>query len=168
MKACHDTPAAGHGGRSKTLELLRREYYWPQMRKDVARYVKNCHTCSRSKASRLGPYGVLKALPVPLRRWTDWSLDFVTGLPLSNGYDCILVVVDRLTKMRHFIPTSVTLDALGTAELLIKYVVKLHGLPDSLVSDRGPQFAAAVFKEICKRMGVERRLSTAYRPQTDG
>ena len=168
MKACHDAPGAGHGGRSKTLDLLQREYYWPAMRKDIARYVRNCHTCSRSKAHRNGPYRVLKALPVPVKRWADWSMDFVTGLPMSNGFDCILVVVDRLTKIRHFIPTNTTIDALGTAELLVRHVVKLHGLPESIVSDRGPQFAALVFKEICRRLGADRRLSTSFRPQTDG
>lgn len=101
---------------------------------------------------------------MPLKRWVDLSMDFVTGLPLSNGFDAVLVVVDRLTKMRHFIPINTTASARDVAEMIVKHVVKLHGLPSSMVSDRGPQFVALVWKEICKRLGIERRLSTAYRP----
>jgi len=93
----HDPPAMGHPGRAKTLELLARKYYWPSMRKDVDRFVRNCRVCRRTKSTRHAPYGVLKPLSVPNRPWQHISVDFVTGLPRSKGYDAICVVVDRLT-----------------------------------------------------------------------
>ena len=168
IKLHHDTLLAGHGGKARTLDLIKRTYFWPKMRKTVEQYVRNCHTCSRSKSSRSGPYGVLKSLPVPSGRWKDISMDFVTGLPESNGFDAILVVVDRLTKMRHFIPTNTTIGAIGTADLLMRHIYKLHGLPDTIVSDRGPQFAADAQRQICRVLGIQRLLSTAFHPQTDG
>lgn len=164
----HDIPTAGHPGRAKTLELLTRRYYWPSMRKDVDRYVANCHHCRRSKALRNAPSGFLKPLPVPETPWKHISMDFVSGLPWSDGSDCILVVVDRLTKMRHFLPTTTAVDAEETAKLFIQHVFKLHGLPETIVCDRGPQFVSRFFRQLCSRLKIEPRLSTAYHPQTDG
>ncbi len=164
----HDLPAAGHGGRTKTLELVHRQYFWPGLRSDVSRYVHNCHTCRRSKPRRHKPYGVLKSLPVPEQRWKDISMDFVTGLPHSEGNDSILVVVDRLTKMRHFLPTTTTASAADVAELYVRNIFKLHGFPKTVVSDRGPQFAATFWNELCKRLGIQRLLSTAFHPETNG
>jgi len=131
----HDIPTAGHPGRAKTLELLARRYYWPSMRKDVDRYIANCHHCRRSKALRNAPSGFFKPLPVPETPWKHISMDFVSGLPWSDGSDCILVVVDRLTKMRHLIATTTAVDAEETAKLFIQHVFKLHGLPDTIVCD---------------------------------
>jgi hypothetical protein len=98
MQQPYDTPTAGHPGRSKTLDYLSRTYTWPKMHADVDRYTRNCHTCQRSKSNRHAPFGKLRPLPIPERPWQDISMDFVTGLPWSNGYDAIWVVVDRLTK----------------------------------------------------------------------
>src|SRR5690606_10213367 len=84
------------------------------------------------------------------------------------GKDCILNVVDRLTKQRHLIPCTTDIDARGTADLFIEHVFKLHGLPSTIVSDRGPQFASAFWKRLCERLGIDPRLSTAFHPQTDG
>ena len=167
-EAHHDAPSAGHPGRTKTLELVRRSYFWPRMRTLIARYVRNCHTCSRSKSRRHAKYGVLKPLPVPNQRWKDISMDFVTGLPVSQGFDAILVVVDRLTKMRHMIATNTTATAEDVADLYVNNIYKLHGFPNTIVSDRGPQFAALFWKELCKRLQTARLLSTAFHPETDG
>ena len=98
IQEAHDAPVAGHPGRSKTLELVSRNYYWASMRKDIDRFCRNCHICQRTKAGRHAPYGILRPLPVPERAWEDLSMDFVTDLPWSNGCDAVLVVVDRLTK----------------------------------------------------------------------
>ena len=95
-------------------------------------------------------------------------MDFVTGLPESQGFDAIWVVVDRLTKMRHLVPCNTTIDSEGLAELFIKEIFRLHGLPDTIISDRGPQFASRFWRYICDRLKMERRLSTAYHPPTDG
>jgi hypothetical protein len=94
-------------------------------------------------------------------------MDFVTGLPEWEGYDAIWVVVDRLSKMRHCVPGKTTIDARGLAEIFLKEVVRLHGLPTIVISDRGPQFAAVFWKRLCERLGVDRQLSTAFHPQTN-
>jgi len=125
----HDTALAGHPGRAKTLDLLDRKYYREEMRKDVDRYVRNCHDWQRSRSSRHSTFGVLQPLPVPDKLWEDISMDFVVGLPECEGFDAIWVVVDRPSKMRHFIPCHTTFDALGWAELCLREVVRLHGLP---------------------------------------
>jgi transposase InsO family protein len=95
-------------------------------------------------------------------------MDFVTGLPECEGYDAIWVVVDRLSKMRHFVPCHTTIDARGLAEIFLKEVVRLHGLPKTITSDRGPLCAAVFWKRICERLGINGRLSTEFHPQTDG
>jgi hypothetical protein len=135
MQQHHDTPTAGHPGRSKTLEYLSRTYTWPKMRADVDRYTRNCHTCQRSKSNRHAPFGVLRPLPIPEHPWQDISMDFVTGLPWSNGYDAIWVVVDRLTKERHLIPCCTDVDAKELANLFIAHIFGLHGLPLTIISD---------------------------------
>jgi len=164
----HDTPLAGHPGRSKTFDLLSRQYYWKTMRRQVDQYVRNCAECQRSRRSRHASFGVLRPLPVPEKPWEDISMDFVTELPEYEGYDAIWVVVDRLSKMRHFVPCHTTINARGLAEIFLKEVVRLHGLPKTIISDRGPQFAAVFWKRICEQLGINRRLSTAFHPQTDG
>ena len=104
----------------------------------VERWVSNCHTCTRITASREARQGVLRPLPIPERAWKDVSMDFITHLPKSEGYDAILVVVCRLTKMKHFIACNDTCDAEEVSRLYLKYIWKLHGLPTTVVSDRGP------------------------------
>ena len=126
-----------------------------------------------SKTVRHKPYGDLQALPVPIHRWKDLSMDFVTGLPVSTdwkgeSYDSILVIVDRLTKMVHYEPVKVTIDTPGLAEVILDVVVRHHGLPDSIVSDRGSLFTSKFWSSLCYFLGIKRRLSTAFHPQTDG
>ena len=164
IKEYHDTPLAGHPGRSKTFDLLSRQYYWKTTRKQVDRYVRSCAECQRSRTGRHASFGVLRPLPVAEKPWEDISMDFVTVLPECEGYDAIWVVVDRLSKMRHFVPCRTTVDARGLAAMFLREVVRLHGLPKTIVSDRGPQFAAAFWKRICERLGIDRRLSTAFHP----
>jgi transposase InsO family protein len=168
IKDHHETPAAGHPGRAKTLELLARTYFWPKMRKEVDRFVRNCHACQRSRTSRHAPFGILKPLSVPEGAWRDVSMDFVTGLPWSNGFNAILNVTCRLTKMRHLIPCRDNTTAEQLAELYIRYVFRLHGLPDTILSDRGPQFVSHFWKALCKTLKVQVALSTPYHAATDG
>ena len=163
----HDDPLAGHFGINKTRELIGRKYYWLSLRKDVEAYVKGCNVCLASKAVRHKPYGDLQALPVPTHRWKDLPMDFVTGLPVSTdwkgeSYDSILVIVDRLTKMVHYEPVKVTIDAPGLAEVILDVVVRHHGLSDSIVSDRGLLFTSKFWSSLCYFLGIKRRLSTAF------
>src|SRR5690606_16187480 len=154
----HATPAAGHPGRSKTLELLSRQYHWPLMRKEVDRFVRNCHTCQRSRTSRHAPFGILRPLPIPDRPWSHLSMDFVVGLPWSNGCDAILQVVCRLTKMRHLIPCRATCSAEELADLFARHIFRIHGLPKSVISDRGPTFVSKFWKALCLRLKIEVQL----------
>ena len=167
----HDPPASGHPGVHRTMDLLLRHYYWPRMRDAVARFVRNCHSCQRSKAPRDKYNGLLHPLPIPEQRWKDISMDFITGLPEVDGRNAILTVIDRLSKERHYIACTASEEgtsAEATAGLLVEGVFRLHGLPDSMVSDRGPQFTADVWKSFCKRLGITSKLSTAFHPETDG
>ncbi|KAH0608324.1 uncharacterized protein H6S33_001458 [Morchella sextelata] len=117
LKLYHDAVSAGHSGREKTFELISRHYYWPLMRNYIARYVWNCHTCQRSKPNTYGKLRVLRPLPIPEQRWQEVSMDFINGLPESEGYDAIMVIVDRLTKRRHFQPSNTTVNSKDIAEL---------------------------------------------------
>ena len=167
----HNTSAAGHPGRAKTAELVRRTYIWPRMHLDIARYIRNCHQCIRSKSSRSLPQGFLQPLEVPLRAWRDISIDYVTGLPecKRNGrtYRHILVVVDRLTKMKHFIATE-TLETEELVEAFISRVWSLHGTPETIISDRGTQFVSGIWRQLSKRLGTTLKPSSAHHPETDG
>ena len=164
----HNTPISGHPGRWKTLELVMRNYWWPGISKFVLNYVDGCDTCQRGKSYPEMPAGKLMPNPIPTGPWIDISVDFITGLPEAQGYDAIFVVCDRFTKQVHIIPTTKETSSLGLARLYRDHVWKLHGLPNTVISDRGPQFAAAFMKELNKILGITTKLSTAYHPQTDG
>ena len=125
------------------------------------------------KAVQHKPYGDLQSLPVPTHRWKDLSIDFVTGLPIltdwkGDSYDSILVIVDWLTKMVHYEPVKVTIDAPGLAEVIIDVVVRHHGLPDSIVTNRGLLFTLKFWSLLCYFLGIKRRLSIVFYLQTDG
>ena len=164
----HSTPAFGHPGRAKTLELIQREYYWQTMRKDVDRFVRNCEPCRRSRTVRHSPFGLLRQPPIPRAPWQDISMDFVVGLPWSEGFNAIWVVVDRLTKQRHLIPCRGDVDAKDLADLFLQWIFRLHGLPETIISDRGTQFASHFWGRLCERLQISRRMSTAFHPETDG
>ena len=164
----HDSPVAGHPGYEKTIELLQRNYWWPGMATLVKDYVARCNTCQRFKGSNRAPAGLLQPLPIPNTPWEHISADFITDLPLSHGYDSILTVVDRLSKEVELIACTKTCLALDTAKLFLANVWKHHGLPCSITSDRGLQFAAQVMQELNKALGITTKLSTSFHPQTDG
>jgi hypothetical protein len=168
LKLHHDTPIAGHPGSEKTLELVQRSYTWPGMSTFVKEYTNRCERCARMKASDLAPPGKLRPLELPDIPWTEVTAYFTTDLPLSNRFDSILVVIDRFSKEVEFIPCNKTTTALDTARLYLHNVWKNHGLPSSIVSDRGPQFASQVMKDLCKRLGIQPKLSNVFHPQTDG
>jgi len=157
----HDSHLAGHPGRAKTIELIARDYSWPGLSNDIRRYVRSCDLCQRNKSSHHAPYGDLVPLEIPSRNWESISMDFITDLPLSHGFDTLLVVVDRLSKQAHFVPTVKTLDAAGLAQLYIASIFKLHGLPSSIVSDRGSTFTSLFWTEVTSRLGIQLKLSTS-------
>ena len=168
LQQCHDSPVAGHLGQAKTLELVSRNYYWPQMRQYIIRYLKTCDVCARNKTPRHKPHGTLHPLPIPPTAWSSVSMDFIVELPESNGFNAILVCVDRFTKMAHFCPTTTNITSEGTADLYLRYVFKLHGLPTDIVSDRGTQFVSRFSKRLYELCKIKHNKSTAYHPQSDG
>jgi len=130
--------AAGHGGRWKTVELVTRNYWWLEMTRDVGRYVEGCDLCQMMKNRMEEPAGKLKLSEMPKKPWSHLTVDFIMKLPVVAGKDAILVVCDRLSKMTHFVATTEGTTAEGLARLFWDNVWKLHGLPESIVSDRGP------------------------------
>eukprot|EP00983_Pelagomonas_calceolata_P001983 66871-Pelagomonas_calceolata.AAC.1 len=141
LSLCHVSLMSGHPGVAKTMHLVARQSYWPGMWSDVADYVRHCESCQRNKASTLKKAGKLQPLSIPGRRWESVSMDFIVKLPNSTrGYDAILVFVDRLTKMVRLVPTTESTSAAEFPQMFVEHVVKLHGVPEHVVSDRGPQF----------------------------
>jgi len=164
----HDTPVGGHGGQWKIVELVTRNFWWPGLMKEVKRYMEGCNFCQRNKNRVTTPTGKLMPNKAPEKTWTHMTADFITKLPLAQEYDAILVVCDRLTKMVHFILTTDKTSAEGLARLFRDHVWKLHGLPESIISDRGTQFVANLMKKLNQMLGIETKLSIAFHPQTDG
>jgi hypothetical protein len=164
----HDTRITGHAGRFKTLELVFRNYWWPQMSCYIGIYVKHCDLCNRTKVQRRRPIGELHPSETLEAPWDMISIEFIVELPESHGYDAIMCIVDSLTKRAHFIPTHTTINAEGTALLFFKEVWKHHGTPRVVVSDRGLQFIAAFIRELYQLLGIKLAMSTAYHPQTNG
>jgi hypothetical protein len=167
---CHDTAARGHPGTHKTLAVAQRKYYWLNMHKSVTKYVQTCELCQRIKASQRKPAGLLHPLEIPHKRWTHISMDFMPDLPRASksGADTILVVLDRLTKRAHFLPTVKTASAPDTARLFLREHVRLHGFPLSIVSDRDSRFLSAFWKAVMESQGTQVRTSTSFKPSTDG
>ena len=151
----HDTPLAGHPGRAKTIELIAQDYSWPGLSQDVRCYICSCDLCQRNKAARHTPYSDLNPLEIPSRNWDSILMDFITDLLPSHGFDTLLVVVDRLSKQSHFVPTIRSLDAPGLAQLYVSSIFKLHGLPSSIVSDQDPLFTSLFWDALTSQLSIQ-------------
>jgi hypothetical protein len=168
VKSHHDPVIMGHPGCYKTTELVQHNYWWPGMTVFIKDYVKGCAICQETKNITHPVQMPLQPTEIPSRPFEYITTDFITKLPLSRGYDSILVITDQLTKTIVTILCNETIDADGTADLLIKNVFVTYGIATKIISDRGPQFASRVMKAVMKAMGIRSALSTAYHPQTDG
>lgn len=174
IEEAHATSTCGHSGMNATLDRLRPWFLWEhgeqKMREQVESFVARCDSCQRNKSTNQKPGGLLQPLPVPEGAWLSIGVDFVTGLPVTAGnkHDMLMTVVDRFTKAVHLVPTYKNLTAEGCAILLFTHVYRLHGLPDSIVSDRDKLFTGKFFPALQKLLGTKQKMSTAYHPQTDG
>ena len=164
----HDHILSGHLGQSKTIELIRREYTWPGLRTFVQEYCKSCVTCKRTKPQRHKPYGTLQQLPIPEKPWNSISMDFIEKLPLSNGYDAALVIVDRLTKQGIFIPTHDTITSEELAQLFVIHVFSKHRVPEHVTCDRGSEFVSRFFRSLGKALNMKLHFTSGYHPEGDG
>ena len=167
IRLYYDTPVGGHREQWKIVELVTRNFWWPGVTKEMKRYMKECDTCQHNKNHTEQPVGKLMPNSILEKPWTHISVDFITKLPLAQGYNSILVVVNRLIKIVHFIPTTEKMLVEGLVRLFRDNMWKLHGLLESIISDRGPQFMAGLIKELNGMLEIKSKLSTAFHSQTD-
>uniref|UniRef100_A0AAQ4R4E0 Gypsy retrotransposon integrase-like protein 1 n=1 Tax=Gasterosteus aculeatus aculeatus TaxID=481459 RepID=A0AAQ4R4E0_GASAC len=164
----HSTPSSGHPGITATIQLLKNRFWWPTLTPDTTRHVQNCANCATSKTPRQLPAGLLTPLPIPQRPWSHIAIDFITDLPASQGHTTILTIVDRFSKACRLVPLPKLPTALATAELLCNQVFRFYGLPEDIVSDRGPQFTSRVWSAFFQRLNVNVSLTSGYHPQSNG
>ncbi|KAL0543592.1 hypothetical protein IC582_018692 [Cucumis melo] len=169
LSEAHSSPFSMHPGSTKMYQDLKRVYWWRNMKRKVAEFVSRCLVCQQVKAPRQKPAGLLQPLSIPKWKWENVSMDFITGLPRTlRGFTVIWVVVDRLTKSAHFVPGKSTYTASKWAQLYMSEIVRLHGVPVSIVSDRDARFTSKFWKGLQTAMGSRLDFSTAFHPQTDG
>ncbi|KAK1643105.1 hypothetical protein QYE76_060910 [Lolium multiflorum] len=169
LKEAHETPYSIHPGSTKMYMDLKEMFWWNNMKRGIAQYVSECHTCQRVKAEHQSPAGLLKPLEIPEWKWDEIGMDFVTGLPMtSKKKDMIWVIVDRLTKSAHFIAVNTKDTAEKLVDIYVKEIVSKHGVPKKIVSDRGSIFTSAFWKQLQEALGSKLDFSTTYHPQTGG
>lgn len=169
LAEAHTAPYSIHPGGTKMYQDLKRMYWWPGMKKSIGVFVSECLTCQQVKIEHQRPAGTLQSLPIPQWKWDHVTMDFVVGLPRTQqGFNSIWVVVDRLTKSAHFLPVKITFTMNQYARVYIDEIVRLHGIPVSIVSDRDPRFTSEFWKSLHRALGTRLAFSTAYHPQSDG
>jgi len=171
LQTLHDSPTAGHPGISNTWELIREQYKGPRLREFVEQYIKGCARCQESKTNVHRSKAPLQRFDTPVEEgpFQYISMDLITDLPKSQGFDSILTIIDQgCSKAAKFIPCMKTIDGTGVALEYLKHLVPWFRLPKRIISDRNPRFTSAFAKEMCKALGIQQNLSTAFHPCTDG
>jgi hypothetical protein len=168
LAAFHASPIGGHSGFPVTYSKLKKLFAWPGMKQQTKQFVQTCQICLQAKPDRAKYPGLLQPLPVPEGSWQVVTLDFIEGLPRSSSYNCILVVVDKFSKYGHFLPLSHPFTAIVVAKTFMLNIYKLHGLPQTIISDRDKIFTSQLWEQLFTRSGTQLHLSTAYHPQSDG
>jgi hypothetical protein len=169
LREAHDSAYSIHLGSTKIYKDLETQYWWYGMKRDVTEYVALRDTCQRVKAKHQRPAGLLHPLKIPEQKWEEIRMDFIVGLPRTQaGYDSIWVIVDRLTKVAHFIPVKTTYSGAKLVELYMSKILCLHGVPNKIMSDRGSQFTSKFWEKLHESMDTKLNFSSTYHPQTDG
>jgi DNA-directed RNA polymerase subunit E'/Rpb7 len=165
----HKVPYEGHPGYQKIVAAVKSHYFWPGMKREIVEYIGRCMKCQKVKAEHRHPAGLLQPLPIPEWKWEVVTMDFITGLPRTTKlHDSIMVVVDKLTKATHFIPLKTTHKAANVADIFIKEVAQLQGIPKTIVSNRDPKFTSNFWKGLFKGFRTNLHFSTSYHPEFDG
>ncbi|KAA3490754.1 DNA/RNA polymerases superfamily protein [Gossypium australe] len=165
----HSSLYAMHPGGSKMYRDLREQFWWPGLKREVTEFVGKCLTCQQVKAEHQLPSGLLQPVKIPQWKWERITMDFVSGLPLTaSKKDAVWVIVDRLTKSAHFIPVRMDFSLQKLAKLYVSEIVRLHGVPTSIISDRDPRFTSRFWKALHQALGTRLDFSTAFHPQSDG
>ena len=168
MEAHNTITEAAHGGYFKTYNRISSTYYWPRISREIKKFVNTCDICQKTKLRRHRPMGLLQPIPIPSQPFEVVSMDFILELPISEGFDNILVIIDKLTKYAIFVPTSTRITEIETARLFFKHVISKFGIPQQVISDRDTRWRGDFWKEICRLMGMRRSLTTSYHLQADG
>ena len=169
MESEHDTKVAGHMGQDKTIELIRRNFWWPKMNERIIDFVRSCPECQQNKATRHQPYRRSSPLELPYTPWQSIAMDFITELSISDDCDQLWVFIDRFTKMAHFLPLRKEGKTVADlAVIFAREIWKYHGLPTDIVSDRDSRFTSETWMEFLQLSGIRPRMSTAFHPQTNG
>jgi hypothetical protein len=169
MDELHKRPYTGHPGYQKMITAIRKQFYWPGLKKDIANYLDKCLECQQVKVEHRHLVGLLQPLPIPEWKWETISMDFIIGLPKSTKKnDSIMVVVDKLSKSAHFIPVKSTCKAIDIANIFMKEIFRMHGMPKEIVSNRDTKFTSNFWKSLMVGLETKFLFSTTYHPQTDG
>ena len=169
LREAHGSKFSVHPGSTKMYRDLRESFWWNGMKGEIADFVAKCLVCQQVKSEHQKPAGLLQSLPIPEWKWEHIAMDLVVGLPKTlKGQNAIWVIVDRLTKSAHFLAIKVTDSLEKLAKLYIDEIVRLHGIPVSIVSDRDTRFTSKFWKSLQSALGTELTMSTAFHPQTDG
>ena len=158
----------GHFGQFKTAQYIRRYFWCPSMQHDIELYCKTCGMCMTTKDANSKPTGLLHSLPIPDRPWQSIGMDFMGPLPKQNNFDYLLVVIDQLTSQLHLVPITMMVTTRGVMWLILKEVMRLHGISESIVSNRDTKFTFIFWKELHRLMGSKLLMSTTFHPQMDG
>lgn len=168
LERAHDARTAGHFGFVKTLHLIKRQFWWPALKRDIENYVASCPVCASAKRPPGKTPGLLQNVARPTAPWKEISMDFIVDLPPSEGCTVIWVVTDLFSKQVHFIPCTKIPSAKSLATMFVRHIYRLHGAPTRIISDRGVQFTSLFWREFLTLIGSAQGLSSAHHPQTNG
>jgi hypothetical protein len=169
LHVMHNVPYAGHLGYQKTLVVIKSHYFWPGMKKEIVEYIDRCMECQKVKAENRHPLGLLQPLTISEWMWEVVTMDFIMGFPRTGKlHDSIMVEVENLMKAAHFIPLKTTHKATEVADIFMKEVARLHGIPKIIVFDKDPKFTLHFWKGLFKGFRTNLNFSTTYHPESDG